>query len=515
MKKELVMQAVQTAKQMDDAGVSVVPKDGTPLMSLVGALDPINAFHAPIGGSPVTPSETRQMLSMDALSLNVEMVSGVESIFNKTVQALADDIAPFVTAHVSAAKNVVLPLMLECEENLTNFLATTAIPPAEQDFAVKVRQLPEILLDDSFLGMGLEAFADAGEKVSNEVVSLKLKNAEAIDAIVAGATALGNDRLNGLLGKWLARANFEQMKRTLMVNFYDGSVVDNTSDLNERGQKPLSGIFYFYEQYGFAVTQGVSSFTRLDTALACYLLATWLSENVQETSLSLADYKSNAEQMRADAAAVIFSTLRRVKIQLETNTMVLEYNSVNKEVVVLNPVYTNWLEQGGSPEVLFGFLVAGTSYFDVALINERLEEGKRAWNSYLMYRGSKDSDRAFETFKSYIVSYMSNKMAELTEVEKAYLADGAEVTHRSRVAELVKAEIDHFDHRLLDDIPHLAMHLVAKARFFFTSAYLILNEMRLASKENPNIDPREAAGLAVAKYIVQYLAEQMVKTKPV
>lgn len=514
MKKEFVMQTVQTAVQLSNAGISVVPKDGTPLMSLVGALDPLSALPVAAGDTSPDIAKTRQMLTLDCLSTNVEMVSGADSIFNKTVQALADDIAPFVTAHVSAAKNVVLPLMLECEENLTNFLATTAIPPAEQDFAVKVRQLPEIIQDESFLGMGLDAFASAGENVSNDYTTLRLKNPEAVDAIVAGAISLGNERLNTLLGKWLARANYEQMKRVLMVNFYENGAVDCRGDLNERGLKPLSGVFYYYDHYSYMATQGVSSFTRLDNALACYLLATWLSENVQESHLSLGDYKSNAEQIRADAAAVIFSTLRRVKIQLETNTMVLEYNSINKEVSVLNPIYTTWLEQGGSPEILFGFLVAGTNYFDITVINERKDEGMRAWDAYLMYRNSSDGDRAFETFKSYIVSYMSSKMAELTEVEKAYLVDGAEVTHRSRVAELVKAEIDHFDHRLLDDIPHLAMHLVAKARFFFTSAYLILNEMRLASKENPSIDPREAAGLAVAKYIVQYLAEQTVKTKP-
>lgn len=141
-----------------------------------------------------------------------------------------------MTAHISTAKNVVVPLVIEAEEAFTKFLETTALPPAQRDFCIKGVQLPAILMDESFRGMGIDEFKDAQESYTH-ASKVSLKNPDAIDTIVAGASNLGNDRLNGLLADWLANANYEQLRRVLMTNFFAYAAVDCTSELNEKGQR--------------------------------------------------------------------------------------------------------------------------------------------------------------------------------------------------------------------------------------------------------------------------------------
>ena len=503
MKKEFFSQSVLQAEQLCAEGKGAIPRDGTPLANLVLALSPFNAIPLPSGETVLS----QEIKTVYKFSEDVEYLTNADSVFNKSLQAIADDIAPFVTAHISTAKNVVVPLVIEAEEAFTKFLETTALPPAQRDFCIKGVQLPAILADESFRGMGIDEFKDAQEGHPH-ASKVTLKNPDAIDAIVAGASNLGNERLNGLLADWLANANYEQLRRVLMTNFFAYDAVDCTSELNEKGQRRSDGqLTYFATSYSLTNT-GVSAFTRLDNALATYLLATWLSNNVQESTGSLADYKTEMEICRAEAASVIFALLRRINIQIETNTMIVEYSRINKEIVVLQPLYKNWLENGGSPEVLFGMLVSDCSYFSVEIINSHLDEGKRAWDDYLLYNNSLNEVRAFDAFSSFVISFMTNKLQSLTEVEKAYLAGSSEIAHRDRVISLVKAEMEHFGHRLLDDVLHLALHLVAKSRFFFTSSYIILSEMNDAHGINKDIDPREAAGLAVIKYVVQYLVDQ-------
>ena len=100
---------------------------------------------------------------------------------------------------------------------------------------------------------------------------------------------------------------------------------------------------------------------------------------------------------------------------------------------------------------------------------------------------------------------------KLTPLEQEYSKD--HVNFRAQVGERLKAEIEHLSHRIMEDLDHTALHLIAKTRFYFTSAYSILSEMDNVSKENADIDPREAGLLSVIKYLAEYFEAQIVAVK--
>ena len=67
----------------------------------------------------------------------------------------------------------------------------------------------------------------------------------------------------------------------------------------------------------------------------------------------------------------------------------------------------------------------------------------------------------------------------------------------------------------LDNIYMLAMKLVCRSRFYYTDAEIILCDIEEARRVNPNIDVREAALIATANYVFDFIADQMVAAEDI
>ena len=77
----------------------------------------------------------------------------------------------------------------------------------------------------------------------------------------------------------------------------------------------------------------------------------------------------------------------------------------------------------------------------------------------------------------------------------------------------IRAVFEELEHCAMEDVSYTALAVIAKGRFYYTSAFDILNEMREVAKINPDADPREAALLSTISYVTNYLQEQLVVLK--
>lgn len=500
IKQNTYLNAVTTAKELSAKNIHLTARPS----SLLGELmDLSTSFIAPkTTDAPAILSNPgyKNAGSMLDAEERANSVSGITGDFNKMSQhslkiaALAEDIAPHITSHVSFARNTVAPLVVEMAGKMEKYLQTAKPTDPTSLFEIVQGSIPALVTDESFVADGLENYD--GLNVQLKSINFTMAIPEESD-FYAGLTQLSSQRLNELVADWLKTKEQDYIKFVYIANFAN-SVYDYASF-----KKPVHEYLL-----GDAMGSSNNPYQILDNALAAYLIANRLFNDPQMAKgVSLGEYKAAIRNVIDYSGSAIVKALKTIRRQIEGNVIVSEAILSKKRVVVNRVVYQSWLQSGGKPEVILGMLASGEVRYSVASIEEIKDKLIRHWQNFVMLSQADIKGELHKRFKDYIVSEMTLSLEELSEMEQDFAHNC--VDYKQRVMANVEKELEHFNHRLMDDIQHLALHLVAKARFFFTSSYSILNEMAEVAKLNPEIDPREAALLSVINYVAEYLEGQI------
>ena len=514
-----IQNSLGVARLLKQSGLDFVPVAGSPLQELFEASNADISLGKPEETTAAMLISNGGELPNQAMKTEESFIEEVayltrgyseETRHTLIMRNLADDVAPFITSHLSFARNTVVPLIKEAEEAFGRFLSLGAVAAPEASFMISKGVVPALALDESFVSNNLEHYNGDGafEKFYYE---MQLKTPEDFAGFIASVKSLGSARLSGLLEKWLEKAPYKLLERVWFINFtreYDTNAAFE-KDIDSAGN-PIKQQIDWHTDYGFTTdTLRYSAYDSLNTSLATFILASYALANPMETEgdVGTLEYKQKLEELITVSGIVVNRLIKRIKLQVESNVLVSSYNSIQKKIIVNGSIYEEWLQQGGVPEALLGFLVSNNKIMDARIALEQKQTGCRAWELYCGLAHNQAKTTLEQSFVSYIKSYMLSTLAELTDSEKEIGVSPA--VHRERVISNVDKEIEHFSHRLMDDIPHLVLHLVARARFYYTSAYEILLTMHEVFKMNPEIDPREAAGIATQEYIAEYLAGQI------
>ena len=495
IRQNTYLNAAVTAKELAEKKIILATRPSTLLGDL---LDASASFQSPKttnaesvllrGRGTVGPVILK---TPDALADEVNMITrdgDEQSYHSLKIAALAKDIGPYITAHIAHARNVVSPLVVELAQKLEKFKeAAKPLDPAS-NFEIVKGAVPALLLDESFLSDGLSSY-DGIEVRVPEYVDIP---AEQTDEFIANLVNLGSDRLNELVAEWLKTKEKDFVKNCFYANFTSSS---------------LLGVNVSSEDYSLWNTNR-SVYRNLDVGLACYLIAKRLFAEPQPVQgMTLAAYKEKMRSYIDFAGSLALKSAKNALRRQEAGTLVSEAILSKKRIVINNTLYQEWLKNGGCPEVLLGMLVSGQVQYNVAAIDENKEQLIRHWQNYLMLAQADVRGEMMKRFKSYLESEVIMGLSELTESEKDYGQNC--VNLKDLIVKKVQEEIERMSHRLMDDVYHTALHVIAKGRFFYTSAYQILNEMTQVAKQNPDIDVREAALLSVINYVAEYFVAQI------
>lgn len=505
IKSSNYLNAVSTARELTAKGITLTARPSSVLGEL---LDLSASFMQPkttdlprILANPNALSNNLLSLSEEERSWQVEAVTGdhvEQSLHSLKIAALAEDIAPMVSAHISHARNVVKPLVNDMAAKLEQFVQVAKPIDPSSCFEIDKRSLPELVTDESFTSDGLEKYE--GQSFAFVPVPFSLE-APVADEFYTGLTRLGNDRLNGLVDKWLGRLPPDFIRGLYLVNF--------TSDT--LGLKSLTLPLDRY-QVDTSYTALTNPYDRLDRVLGMYLIANRLYLDVQPAqNVSLTQYKEAMRSMIDYCGAEAVKAVRVIRSQAENGVMVTEAIPVKKRVVVNAALYEAFLNNGGCPEALLGMLVSGQVNYIASAVMEQKDTLVRQWQVYAMMTQADVKAEMTLRFRNYALSELAAGLNDLGMTEKDFAQNCNDF--KSRVIKEAEKQLDHLSHRLMDDLSHTALHLVAKGRFFYTSAYQLLNEMNEVAKMNPDIDPREAALLSAIHYVADYFETQVIATK--
>lgn len=450
-------------------------------------------LHSALTGGPVTQLTEQDRANEVFLNTTMNFKEGQsETQHSLKIDALATDLAKFIQAHISHARTVVKPLVLDLLAKMDEYQRSAKPEEPAGRFCIEQGQVPAVLLDETFLAMGLENYV--GVKKDPARFPAAMAKPESLMEIIN----LGNERLNKMVQAWLQEKDPQFLEFVFIHEF--GAYVD----LAQPQWKNFKEKYRSLSQYH---TEPASVYDRLDVALATYLLSTGLMEHVQKTPLSLTDYRSHLRKVIDYAGVSVLRCMATINGQIQSQIMVTYAEPSKYRMAVHKEIYQAYLTEGGCPEALLGMLVSGEVTYLKKIIHEKKEPLCRFWENYLMLAESGIRKTYLENFRQFVINTVLNSMEELTESEKEFTQNVPDL--KSKVFELLKAELTKIDHRLIEDLPHTALHAVAKCRFYYTSAYTILNGIQEVSKQNPEIEVREAATLSAIAYLAEYYATQL------
>jgi hypothetical protein len=464
--------ALPLADKIAQTGKILVAKPNTVLNELVKLSVPAFEFTV----------DTPEALSNYGYALQQTVESSMDkpSPYGLQLDGIINDLSKAVNNHVSYAKNTVKPLVLEFATCIQKYLDTSVSKDGSEKFTIETLNIPAVLKDDSFLD-SLNAYKDKSALVPDLKLSLEPKAHDELCSMIM----TGSKRTDEAIGEWIVTKDGDFLCN-IWNSHFTNSPSTNGCDTSIEAQ---------------------NAFDKADSALAAYLMARKIFEDVQDTNMNLTVYKNTVAQIRDYHGSLLVQAVTKIALFVKARTLIIETIGNQYKVKVNGDIYREWLAKGGSPEIILGCLISESSVVSQSLIDEKAEEFKKRWYSFNSFYKTSEANKKFTYFKEFLSNAFNDSLQTQDDSEKEYSTKNPNYFIGAR--KLADCEIENLRTGDMTDVYGVALTLVAKCRFYYTSSYGILSDINEASKANPNVDVREAALLAVINYVSDYLADQI------
>lgn len=479
LKNNTYLAALPFADNLASKGKTLVAKPNTPMSELV---------RLSSSGIVEFKVDDNDSLRNYGQILEAATYSTVDNVsqYGLELDGFINDISKLVTSHISFAKNVIKPVVVQYAENLKQYLETNKLKSPSEKFEVSTVDLSEIFLDNSFLDT-LTPYE--GKNIltpdANAALNLAPKTSEELLALVS----TGRDRTDNLIKSWLAKQK-PNFLECVWYNFFSAANVAKNEDYQD-----------------FNTLSVLNAFEACDIGLAILLMSRKIYDDVQQTDIPLQAYQNFVVQLRDYAGALVYNNLKKIDLLVKNKILVVEFKPIEYKAKVNGVVYREWLEKGGSPEVIFGLLVSNNNIASQSLIDEKANDLTKTWESYVLFHNTQESNKVFDYYKDYLIISLEMSYKDMTDEEKAIIETNP--NFYNIVKKLADSEIENLRTTDMHNVYEVALRIIAKCRYYYTSAFNILSDINEAGKVNPNVDVREAALLAAINYLSDYLANQI------
>lgn len=403
-----------------------------------------------------------------------------EDLYNQIFYNSIEDLKGVVLGHISIAKNDVKPIVTQYAKNFQEFLERSKVLDPNCDLEIACLDAAPMLQEQSLIN-DLKKYKGKGIEVPKNLLKFAPKTEEEL----LGMMMTGDKSIDKSTLEWISTK-----EDNFLVNIWNTYFV-----LSER---------YVYEN-----VKNEDVFTKADISLVIYVLSLHLYNNPDESfkDISLNNYESNIADIRDFSGSVLINSINMIEMSNNSNTLVIENNYYKKCIKVNGYVYRKWLSEGGDNTVLLGLLISKENIKNLSLIIESSEKLKKHWNQYCSLYKINESDKLLDKSKTYLANSFLFCLDERTDTEKDYISQNS--TCIETIMKLYQEEISKLKLPDLENPYKVSLDLIGKCRFYYTSSYEILCEINEAGLINPDLDPRDAATVAVINYVLEFFLEQM------
>lgn len=242
-------------------------------------------------------------------------------------------------------------------------------------------------------------------------------------------------------------------------------------------------------------------------SLAVFLIARTLMDNPIETAnMNLTEYTNNLSIIRNLAGYVLYHQL--VTLDNNINRGMLIIGCQRGVATVNGDVYDKWLREGGDVDVILGYALINDQAGNPGVATEfELSENKdkllKAWYNFVSIAKASALENKYRTLRGTLTSTFLRYLEDEVGNQEGFDGDIARMYKDFKEA-LFKTPDEE-----LRDINRAVTKLVCCSRFKNTDAFILLSRIDFYTKENPELEVREAATLAVIDYVTDWVFKQI------
>lgn len=457
-----------------------------------------------IQGSPLdllldaSPVIRRQGISIEQVLDETQQSSMVANLgegseHDLVMEETATGVVGTLNASINFARKVLAPAASKVDSAVREAIGNFA--PAR--YFVDAYHIHPVMFSD-----GLTTLVERFENSPiDQVQRLALPDAD--EGTLVGLLATGNSGWDSAVSDWLAKKP-EGWLREVYGRVFGVNVGTNLIPDHEQAiRSDLRGKFEIIIKIGTE-----------DYLLAAHLLSTALLNNPRSTEATGSEWRSMMSSWVQQTGRALNVFQRYVARQMAVKLMVLHWpapgvvwvkSPEDARIVVLGNAYNEWLEQGGSPEMLIGVLFAGDNSQPVTAseLNAKKEVYANAYQRYEQILAREVAARSGTMIGNAFATALVLALNDATDDQLPLGTD------RSELAQAINARIQAIREWPELDIYRTARELLATAVFHKPTALHWLETIDELMAANTDLAPQEAAYLAVRDYVTKYVSQQI------
>lgn len=413
---------------------------------------------------------------------NVTVVQGSLTEHDHAMCTLVDELIPLTESHIRMSRHIG-QLATELANNVRRYVESAPAIDASGEFNIVKDETAGLFDEPSVISLIGQASTAPIRNVGSNFCS----GARSFDALL-GYLVTGNAKLDLRVKEIVAGYDSNWLENIWYGLFATGSGLASAYSLGALGTLPTG--------------------ERLAVSYVAYVIAGKLLHEVPEDSVGgLSKYEDGLADLRDQMLVIMSGALSEYQHQLKNKVLAVAYRGYNRSVIVNGPVYREWLENGGSPELMLGSLLSNNPAYTAEEFSARGDQFKRQWDGFCVLHNA-DSDLRRSVFlRSIYLTCFGEALGNIAPFEEAFRKQNpnfAEQAMSRAEAYLCSSGIT-----ALVDLETVCLELMAGIRFDYTPAKMILQDIDAVMKSTPNADIREAALVAAANYLALYLVGQM------
>lgn len=468
---------LHAASFVETTGMQVIPSGNTVLSSLVG--------QSVVGHVP----DNEEITYGDVLQAITQDTSDGPSGHTRVIGAVIDKYIPMVSDHIAYVKNTVRPKVVRMEDAARAALSLMENKNPYSLFTVTQTRESSLVDEESLMSL-VERFASSDEPVPVVVNNFPAVSKEELIRI----TSVSSARVNQAIAEWLAEQGDSWLTDVWSTFF-------SLSNTTSSGKNPAKIC------QNFSGISSLKSFERFNLGMVLFLLSRGLyDEPLDGAGMTLAEWRNHMDNVsrfcgnQAKIAAKIILNFRQSKV------VIMDVSKDRKLVTVYQPVYQEYLQQGGTVEEVLGAAISGSApVYSLSDLQESVKSFYNIWKNYELVSQSTLSVQTVERmrleYKSLFLSLFDNSQEETLLLTELGLK-------KSTMIKEAEAYIDSLNLPGLRNVGEVCLRLVAGIRYSYTPGEKFLRNMIEASKVGCD-SPQEAAAYAAYIYMCDFMCTEM------
>lgn len=413
---------------------------------------------------------------------NVTIMEGGLSEHDHFTATLVDELVPLVQSHIRVSREIG-QMASELVNQVTGYVNSVPAKDASGEFNVVKDEVPSIFEEAAVLALIERASTAPVNQLYSNLCSGPRAFDDLLDYLVSGNSKLDDkvkEMVAGYPSAWL---------ENIWYGLFAASV-GLSSSIN------------------LTTFQTLPTGERLAAAYASYLIATkLLSDTPKDAMGSLGQFEAGVADLRDYMLIALKGALGEQEHQQANKVLAISYRKYDRSVIVNASVYREWLEAGGSPELLLGSLLSNNPAYTVDEFNQRGSEFQRQWGGFCAIHNAEADVRRSNFLRGIYLTCFSESLGKVAGFEEDFRKANPQFAEKA----ISKAEtlLSNTGIQALGNVEAMALELVAGIRFDYTPAKMILTDIDQTLKSSPDVDVREAALVAAANYLALYLAGQI------